>query len=135
MKKVIPIIIVALLLVGGIFGGRIIATLKGEIYNKSILTIESKICDFKQISIDTTAYHLFEFTNSGTEDLKLLEVKPYCGCTATEYNEDPIPAGGKSHIKVGFKPYSYGIFNKTVEIRTNSISTPVVYLHVKGKVR
>ncbi|MFA8298758.1 MAG: DUF1573 domain-containing protein [Hyphomicrobiales bacterium] len=135
MKKVIPIIIVVLLLVGGIFGGRIIASLKGQTYNKSILTIENNVCDFKQVGMDTTVYHLFEFSNTGTEELKLLEVKPYCGCTATEYNDDPIPTKGRGQIKVGFRPYSYGIFNKPIEIRTNSISTPVIYLYVRGMVK
>ncbi|MFA8301112.1 MAG: DUF1573 domain-containing protein [Hyphomicrobiales bacterium] len=135
MKHLTSIIIIAILLVLSIFGGRFIAAMRGEVYNNSEFAIVDRVHDFKKIKMDTVVYHVFEFKNVGDEELKLREVKPYCGCTITEYDKEIIAPGENSSIKVEFRPTSYGVFNKTIEIRTNSESTPVIYLSLKGTTR
>ena len=62
----------------------------------------------------------FEFTNIGTEDLVLTNVRPGCGCTAANYSKDPIAPGQKGFIEATYNPYNRpGGFNKNIRVTTN----------------
>ncbi len=62
----------------------------------------------------------FEFTNVGTEDLVLTNVRPGCGCTAANYSKDPIAPGEKGYIEATYNPYNRpGGFNKNIRVTTN----------------
>jgi len=62
----------------------------------------------------------FEFTNTGNQDLLLTNVKPGCGCTATDYTKTPVPPGGRGFINATYDPYNRpGSFNKNIKVSTN----------------
>lgn len=62
----------------------------------------------------------FEFTNVGTEDLVLTNVRPGCGCTAANYSKDPVAPGQKGFIEATYNPYNRpGVFNKNIRVTTN----------------
>lgn len=62
----------------------------------------------------------FVFTNVGTEDLVLTNVRPGCGCTAANYSKDPVAPGQKGYIEATYNPYNRpGIFNKNIRVTTN----------------
>ncbi|MCQ2277247.1 MAG: DUF1573 domain-containing protein [Bacteroidales bacterium] len=62
----------------------------------------------------------FEFTNVGTEDLILTNVRPGCGCTAADYSKDPVAPGQKGYIQATYNPYNRpGAFNKSIRVTTN----------------
>jgi hypothetical protein len=65
--------------------------------------------------------------NSGVLPLTIANVQTTCGCTTPEWNREPIPAGGKSTIKVGFNAASEGFFEKYITILYNQNQTK----HVK----
>ncbi len=64
--------------------------------------------------------HTFEFTNTGTLPLLIIESVASCGCTKPEYPDKPIKPGKKGKIKVTYSPLGRpGSFHKTVKVVTN----------------
>lgn len=64
--------------------------------------------------------HTFTFTNTGTENLVILDATAQCGCTVPEYPQQPIAPGKSGVIKVTYDPKSRpGPFTKSITVRTN----------------
>ncbi len=65
--------------------------------------------------------HTFEFTNKGTAPVIIYSVATSCGCTATEWSQEPILPGKKGNVTAIFqpagRPYS---FSKTLTVHTNA---------------
>lgn len=44
----------------------------------------------------------YHFTNTGTNPLKITKVKPSCGCTSPSHTTEPVPPGGRGHVRLQF---------------------------------
>ena len=75
----------------------------------------------------------FEFTNEGEVPLIISNVKPSCGCTATDYPKEPIPPGGTGEIKAKYNAKKVGNFTKSLTVKSNA-AKPVQRLILRGKV-
>ena len=76
----------------------------------------------------------FEFTNTGTGNLVILDAKATCGCTRPEYPKRPIAPGKTGKIKVTYNPLGRpGVIDRTVTITTNG-KPKKVRLHIGGNV-
>jgi hypothetical protein len=63
----------------------------------------------------------FHFTNTGSKPLSLLDVRPVCGCTATDYTRSPVMPGNDGFIDVAFDSHHYpGAVRKTVFVTVNT---------------
>ena len=79
--------------------------------------------DFGVLTRGPVAFHTFEFTNTGTQPLIVMDVKPSCGCTNVDWDKKPILPGQKGTIKLGLKTdEQHGVFNKEVYIQSNAIT-------------
>lgn len=58
--------------------------------------------DFGTIQSGTKVEHTYKFTNEGTADLVISNVKASCGCTVPSYTQTPVKPGGEGEIKVTF---------------------------------
>lgn len=76
----------------------------------------------------------FKFTNSGDAALLITDVVTSCGCTASDYPKEPIPAGKSSTIKVTYNASAIGGFSKTITVKSNELETAKV-LTIKGTVK
>jgi len=77
----------------------------------------------------------FSFTNVGTADLKLVNVRTSCGCTASEYSKGIIKPGGKGYVKATyFTTNRPGPFRKSITVTTNDVDRPNTVLFIKGTV-
>lgn len=77
----------------------------------------------------------FTFTNVGTADLKLVNVRTSCGCTASEYTKGIIKPGGKGYVKATyFTTNRPGPFRKSITVTTNDVDRPNTVLFIKGTV-
>ena len=65
--------------------------------------------------------HVFYFTNTGTQDLYILQAISGCGCTTPQYTKQAVPPGGKGKIVVLFnaKGQRAGSFRKSVTVYSN----------------
>lgn len=95
-----------------------------------------KSFDFGTIrEADGSVSHTFEFTNTGSEPLIIIDASASCGCTRPEFPKEPIKPGGKGKIKVIYNPAGRpGEFNRKVKIRTNAKGGKRVTLKITGTV-
>lgn len=75
----------------------------------------------------------FELRNSGTEPLRLKEVRTSCGCTEALWSREPIAPGATANLEVVFDAKLLGSFQKEVEVFTNASDEPT-YLTLQGRV-
>jgi len=103
---------------------------------KPSILFESKVYNFGQIKEENGPQKCrFNFTNVGTDTLKLTAVRASCGCTTSSYTKDPIPPGGKGYIEAVYNPANRpGAFNKAITVTTNDPDNPTIVLSIKGEV-
>ena len=126
MKRIFSIFALVLI---SVLTFNIVAAEKG-----AVMTFAEKTYDFGTIKeADGPVTHVFEFTNTGSEPLVIINVNASCGCTRPEYPKEPVMPGKKGKIKVTFNPAGRpGEFSKEVKIRTNGSKRPV--LRITGTV-
>lgn len=79
--------------------------------------------DFGVVERGPIAMHVFEFTNTGTSPLIIMDVTPSCGCTNVEWPKQPVLPGQKGKIQLGLKTVEqHGVFNKEVYIKSNAVT-------------
>lgn len=84
------------------------------------IEFKEKTHDFGDITEGQSVTYSFEFTNTGTEPLMILNVQTTCGCTAPEWPKKPIPPGESGSIVVTFNSTKkMGRINKVITVFTN----------------
>ena len=77
--------------------------------------------------------HKFSFTNNGKESIRILTVKPSCGCTTPNWSKDEIKPGKKGFIIAEYNPKGRpGVFRKSLSVITNDNSRTLIF--IKGRV-
>ncbi|MEC7877574.1 MAG: DUF1573 domain-containing protein [Bacteroidota bacterium] len=77
--------------------------------------------------------HKFMFTNNGKNPLRILSVKPSCGCTTPDWTKDEIKPGNQGYIIAEYNPKGRpGVFRKSLSIVTNDNQRALIF--IKGKV-
>lgn len=88
-----------------------------------VIKFESIDHDFGTIAEGIKAEHVYKFTNEGTADLVISNVKPSCGCTVPDYTKTPVKPGESGEIKVTFDSTGKsGEQHKTVTVTLNTES-------------
>ena len=84
-------------------------------------TFQTRVHDFGVIAEEKGPVSVtFEFSNTGTKPLLIVDAMASCGCTRPEYPTSPIKPGKKGKIKVTYSPLGRpGPFRKTVKVITN----------------
>jgi hypothetical protein len=78
--------------------------------------------------------HQFEFTNMTNRPIKILGVKPSCGCTTPDWTKEPILPGKTGFVQARFDPKGRpGFFNKHLTVTSDADSNPIM-LAIKGSV-
>ncbi len=73
--------------------------------NRKVLQFDRLIEDMGTLyESDTVRVIDFAFTNVSDTAVTVTKVSTYCGCTAAEFDEKSIPAGGHSKITVRYNP-------------------------------
>ncbi|MDD2961847.1 MAG: DUF1573 domain-containing protein [Muribaculaceae bacterium] len=74
------------------------------------------------------------FVNEGSAGVSIEQVRPTCGCTASDYNKRPIASGDTTWIGITYNPKGRpGKFEKDVVVITNSTPRRTV-LKIRGNV-
>lgn len=78
--------------------------------------------------------HQFEFTNMTNRPVKILGVKPSCGCTTPDWTKEPVLPGKTGFVQARFDPKGRpGFFNKHLTVTTDADANPIM-LAIKGTV-
>jgi hypothetical protein len=99
------------------------------------LQFKEESFDFGQVvEKDGPVLHQFEFTNGTARPVKILNVKPSCGCTTPGWTKEPIMPGKTGFIQAQFDPKGRpGYFAKTLAVTTDA-DAGTITLQVKGTV-
>ena len=88
-----------------------------------VITFEEGEFNFGDIFQGDKVEHIFNFENTGDSPLIITNVQTTCGCTATNWEREPILPGSKSSIKVTFNSAGkMGRNNKVITIISNSVA-------------
>lgn len=89
--------------------------------------------DFGNLKRGDPAEHTFTFTNTSKAPVSLNYVKASCGCTTPSWTKEEVEPGGTGTIEVKYNSYRTGRFTKSITVKYDSISKPLV-LYIKGEV-
>ena len=64
------------------------------------IALEPETLDYGTVAIQSDGYRTFTVKNTGNKALVLSNVKPSCGCTATDFPQTPILPGQTGSITV-----------------------------------
>ncbi|CAM3823864.1 MULTISPECIES: DUF1573 domain-containing protein [Flavobacterium] len=90
--------------------------------------------EFGDIEKGKPVSYEFSFTNTTSETILVTNVKPSCGCTATNYTKTPIKPGEKGMVTATYNAAAPGNFHKTVTVTTSEEGAAPKVLVIKGKV-
>jgi hypothetical protein len=115
-------------------------TTKGTRVKTPDIYFESTSYDFGTIAENEDAVITFKFFNSGTAPLLIKNVKPACGCTASEYTKEPVMPGKSGIITATFHSAGYKAQNvhKSITVTTNVLENgndKVIVVYFKGYVK
>jgi len=98
------------------------------------IAFETMEHDFGKIREGEKVTYRFKFKNTGKVPLKITDVKPSCGCTASDYTKEPVAPGGEGYVEVVFDSQGRtGTQQKTVTVFANT-EPPSFILRFKGEV-
>ncbi len=98
------------------------------------IEFENTIIDAGEIPYGHDQSWTFTLTNTGDEPLVISKVKTTCGCTTSSKPEGPIAPGDSEEIVVKYDTKRVGPIRRTITITSNAVETPIVTLHIKGRV-
>lgn len=77
--------------------------------------------NFGEIKEGEKVKHTFRFKNSGSNPLKVENVKASCGCTTPRWTKEEVAPGAEGMIEVEFNSQGRaGVARKTVTVTTNT---------------
>ena len=110
MKAALSLLLVILVLAG----------LPGTGAAQAKLTIPDSIYDFGYVPQNSEISHVFWLHSTGSEPLKIISVKPGCGCTKAPLEKELLPVGDSTRLEVIFSTRRYnGRQSKRPSITTN----------------
>lgn len=68
----------------------------------AVMTFKKDLHDFGKMKQGEKKEYIFEFTNTGSEDLVIDYAAGSCGCTVPDWPKKPIAPGATGKIKVEF---------------------------------
>lgn len=98
------------------------------------IAFETMEHDFGKIREGEKVTYRFKLKNTGKVPLKITDVKPSCGCTASDYTKSPVPPGEEGFVEVIFDSQGRtGTQQKTVTVYANTDPQAHI-LRFKGEV-
>ena len=97
------------------------------------ITFDTLIIDYGTINKGDDGLRQFKFTNTGTANLEITQVRSSCGCTIPKKPDAPVIPGASDVIEVKYDTQRVGPIRKTITVSSNA-SNPMVALKIRGEV-
>ncbi|MCL2433912.1 MAG: DUF1573 domain-containing protein [Clostridia bacterium] len=111
------------------------AAMFAALYAVPQVKIENETFDAGSVSENTKINAVFQLTNTGTQPLRVTQVRPDCGCTVADY--DTLIAPGKTGViksAVDLKGMRPGLMRRGVNVTTNSAENPTFKLTIAATI-
>jgi predicted double-glycine peptidase len=98
------------------------------------ITFESDVYDFGAIDAGEVYSCFYKFQNTGSDTLKILEVRGSCGCTNMQLSKKIVPPGGIGDIYVEYNTAgkTVGEHTETIFVKSNDPYNSFVKLTMKA---
>jgi hypothetical protein len=99
------------------------------------IDFEEVVHNFGEINeADGPVSFTYYFKSTGVEPVQLTDVRPSCGCTASDYTQNLVAPGDKGYVTATYNPANRpGKFNKAITVTTNGTPALIV-LRFEGSV-
>jgi hypothetical protein len=97
------------------------------------IQFDNPIFNFDTLIFGQEAKHDFFFKNTGTDTLKISEVRSTCGCTVPKWNSNAIAPGQSDKITVIYDSHRSGGFSKGITIYSNARNNEVIIM-IEGEI-
>lgn len=98
------------------------------------LSWKSETIELGEIEHNVPKVVEFTFTNTGSSDILITNVRPSCGCTNADVTKDAIKPGKAGVVKATYNAAAVGTFTKTLTVTTSADANPIT-LTFKGTVK
>ncbi|MBD3234232.1 MAG: DUF1573 domain-containing protein [candidate division Zixibacteria bacterium] len=89
-------------------------------YTGGKIAFDTEAWDFGYSPGNALVRHIFTIKNNGEEDLRILKVKPTCGCTSAPLKKKVLAPGEQTELDVGFKTLRFkGAVEKHIKITSS----------------
>ncbi len=107
----------------------------GGVRTGPVIEFETKVQDLGEIAPSSNTLCEFKFTNAGTEELVIKDVKRTCGCTVIKLSKKNYAPGESGAIKVRYSASSLpSTIQKSVYAYTNDPGNQKIKLVIKAEV-
>jgi hypothetical protein len=111
------------------------ATALAQTDGSPMLVVPSKIIDVGTVSQGVTVDAVFDLVNEGDAKLLVKAVRPTCGCTVADYDQEIAP-GATGHVKAKLDTKDFaGPISKSILVMTDDPQNPTVTLVIKADIR
>jgi hypothetical protein len=86
------------------------------------INFELNFKDLGEVLQGSDLSYKFEFSNPGTEELIITNVRTSCHCTVASYPKTPIGKGESESVLVDLDTKTVGEFTKTVAVYSNALN-------------
>jgi hypothetical protein len=86
----------------------------------AVITFDSLTIDYGTIVKGADGIRQFKFTNTGTSELEITQVRSSCGCTIPKKPDAPIAPGASDIIEVKYDTNRVGPIRKTITVASNA---------------
>lgn len=108
---------------------------QGTTDKAAVIQFDKTEYDFGKILQGEVVSYTFHFTNTGEAPLLITSVDKSCGCTASEFNREPIAPGKTGQIKITYDSKGHhGIQSKSLVVNANTNPSQTI-LRIKAEVR
>lgn len=84
------------------------------------LTIPEAVFDFGYVPQNSTISHIYWLHSTGTDTLKITEVRPGCGCTKAPLEKTDLAVGDSTRLEIIYSTRTYrGLQSKRPNIESN----------------
>lgn len=81
--------------------------------------VDDLIYDFGDIEHEKAVKVVFAFQNSGTDSLRIDNVRTSCGCTTPDWGDLAVPPDSTGHIYIEYDAEDVGYFSKSIKVYFN----------------
>ena len=103
---------------------------KPTVTNGAGIEFDTLMYDFGRIWDTGEVYGQFQFQNTGSSTLRIMTVKPGCGCTTTTLKVFEYAPGEGNIIEVAFRPQGKNQQTKGITVISNARNTPETKLRI-----
>jgi hypothetical protein len=103
-------------------------TTQFELNTESKITFKETEHNFGAQPQNKPVTYVFEFTNTGTQPLEVVDVKAACGCTTPDWTKTVVAPGQKGFVSAQYNMAREGSFRKSVTVKTKEGETVILYI-------